>query len=288
MKLLTDINQYYALMNQAKATHKTVRPMYSNCYLIIDIVEQYIREKQLYVMLLPNGLLLLQDKGRFYKLYMQIAELVPFAIPKTEKPLVTELVFRQDNPVEGQDEVEKLLTLSGMTRYREMREFSIGNISPAEKNRCEQGLESLQQQSFRFEPVTMQTAAEAYELLGRNIDRYDLYGFQEMNWPNLCEKELAFCTVAPQGKICAVCVVPKGFRGGLEAVDAQYRGLGLGYAIKFYSYFVQGKANATDHLWIDSTNSVNLHLTQKMGGIDSLRRTRSYVWDPQVSKEICT
>lgn len=288
MKLLTDANQYFALLNQEKAAHKAAGPIYSNCYLTADTVERYVSEKRLYAVSLPNGLLLLQDKGRFYKLRMWLAELVPFALPKAEKPLVTELVFRQDNPVERQDEVEKLLTLSGMTRYREMREFSIGNIPPIEKSRCEQSLKDLRQQSFRFELVTMRTAAKAYELLSRNIDRYDLYGYQEMNWPNLCGKELAFCAFAPQGEICAVCVVPKGFRGGLEAVDTQYRGLGLGYAIKFYSYFVQRKAGATDHLWIDSTNSVNLHLTQKMGGVDSLRRTRSYVMDPQVSKEICT
>ena len=280
MKLLTDINQYYTLLNEAKSAHVATGPIYSNCYLTADSVERYVTEKRLYSVLLPNGLLFLQDKGNFYKLRIWLAQIAPFDIPRVEKPLVTELVFRQDKPIDKQNEVEKVLSLSGMTFYREMQEFTIGNLPSEEKIACEQSLGHLQQNGFRFESVTMQTAPVAYELLRRNIDRYDLYGFQEMNWPPICENKQAFCAYTPQGNICAVCVVPQGFRGGLEAVDTQYRGRGLGRIIKYYSYFVMGKASATEHLWISSDNAVNLHLTQRMGGQDSLRRARSYVMDP--------
>lgn len=279
MELLTGVNQYYALLNTVKAAYQVSGPIYTNCYFTADSVERYISARRLYSTVLPNGLLFFQNQGNFYKLQLWLAKIAPFDIPKLEKPLVSELVFRIDKPVSGQDKVEKLLTLAGMHLYREMKEITIGFVPPEKKDPYDQKLERMQQQGFRLEPVTEKTAPTAYELLRRNIDRYDLYGFEEMNWPRICKNELAFCVYAPQGEMCAVCVVPQGFRGGLSAVDSAYRGQGIGQAVIYYSYHVQNKARVTDHLWIASDNSVNLHLTKAMGGKDSLRRTRSYIMD---------
>lgn len=285
MELLTNVNQYYALLNTVKAAYKVAGPMYTNCYFTADSVERYVSERRLYSVLLSNGLLFLQNQGNFYKLQMWLVKIAPFDIPKLEKPLVAELVFRLDKPVNEQVKVEKLLTSVGMQLYREMKEITIGSVPPEKKDQYDQKLEYLKQRGFRFEPVARQAAPAVYELLRRNIDKYDLYGFKEMNWPWICKNEFAFCVYTPQGDICAVCVVPRGFRGGLSAVDLPYRGQGIGQTLEYYSYHMQNKARVTDHLWIALDNSVNLHLMQVMGGKDSFRRTRSYIMDHQSAKE---
>lgn len=279
METLTNIRQYNALLNTVKSVHKTA-PMYSNCYITADTAEHRIQKNQLSVITFSNGLLFLIDQGAFFKQQIWLTEPAPVPVPRVNKPLVMDLVFRQGGPTEEQKQVEDLLVMAGMRFHREAREFLIGHISSAERVRCEQKMDFLLRQGFRFQPVAVWQALSAYELLCRNIDRYVLSSFQEMDWPSLCEKGQAFCAITPKGEIGAVCVVPRGFSGGLVAVDLEYRGQGIGRAITYYSYYIQDKASAVDRLWIASDNFVNLHLTQAIGGKASLRRARSYIMDP--------
>ncbi len=275
MQVLSEPEKYYQLQRCVKEASGGTS--FGNCYLTADVLTYYVSKGAIRYFLFPGGVAFLIDRGTTEILQLCVGETASLELPPQEKPLVAELVYRAGKVLPGQREAEELLIRAGMSLRKELYEYTIGTLPEKERQRHQKILREFQSMGYRFEPVDAARAREAHLLLEAAIDPFDLRGFEEMRWEDLCANRQAFCTVSPQGKICAVCVLPTGFRGGLTAVDAKFRGKGLGRIITYYSYHVAAALFPNERIWIAFDNSINQHIVTTMGSRDTLRRTKQYV-----------
>lgn len=275
MKVLSDPEEYYKLQREAR--DKSGKQAFSNCYLTADVLAYHISKGNIQYFCMPDGVGFLIDRGTVYTFQFCLASTSGIELPLMEKPFVAELIYREGKISTAQQAAGRQLIQAGLRLHRELHEYVIGNISESEQEKNCELLQKLKKVGFRFQPVNIEYAREAYQILNAGIDPFDMRGFQDMNWQTLCGNRQAFCVMSPQGQMCAVCVLPRGFRGGLTVVAEPYRGMKLGRAITFYSYRKEGHLYPSERIWIEATNSVNQHITVSMGGKDTMRRSRQYI-----------
>jgi hypothetical protein len=238
MNVLSNPEEYYKLQREVKDISN--RQAFSNCYLTADVLAHYISQESVRYFLLQEGVAFLINRGTVYTFQFCLAPSSRIALPPMEKPLVADLVYRAGDISPAQQVAERQLIQAGFNLQRESHEYAIGTISESERKKEEALCRKLEKANYRFQPVEIERAGEAYWLLKEGIDPFNMHGFQSMNWEGLCANRQAFCVISPQNHICAVYVLPTGFRGGLSVVCEKYRGLGLGKAICFYSWYVAG------------------------------------------------
>ena len=275
MRVLSDPEQYYNLQREVKGQFD--KQTFSNCYLTADILAYHVSRRNIQYFPLSNGIGFLIDRGTAYIFQFCLTTVGSIVLPPVEKTVVAELIYHAGEIPVSQQAAERQLTQAGMHLRKEQHEYAIGKIPEEVREKNERLLQKLEKEGYRFQPVNVEYAGEAYRLLKTGIAPFDVYGFQEMNWERLCALQQAVCIISPQGKMCAVSVLPQGFRGGLTVVSESFRGIGLGKAIEFYGLFVIGNHFTNAYIWTASDNYTNQHIMLAMGGRDTLRRAGQYV-----------
>lgn len=249
---------------------------YNNLYIMADTVRKAITDGKAYFLPQERGGIVIVDRGTVYVLYMCVDTKCPLMLEKLDRPQMTCLVCREGVQTAEQAAMEERLTESGMSFYQQQCEYSLGYLTEEQDRSGQELLSVLQGKGYHFALLDRDRVHQAYALLLESIDRYNVYGFEEMDWDALCKQD-AFQVTDAQGNLCAVTVLPHGFAGGLSATAPAFRRQGLGRAVKYYGYYVGGKVRQHDHIWVADWNTTNMNILTSLGARDSRKRARQYV-----------
>lgn len=245
-----------------------------NCYFSADSFRKYVFWGKLYRLPMEKGVCFFVDRGSKWEIYFCGAEDTGWKIPAFKKPVVANFVFQQNTNSIGEE--ERILLSKGMRLKSVWLDFMIGRPD-AEKEFCfKEVMDRIQKLGFKMGMLDHELFQEAYQILCKCISPFDIAGYEEMNFPQMLIEQGIFSAIDSQGRLCAICVLPSSFPGGLIAVIPEKRGIGLGKAIQYYSYHI-AKDASKQHLWIAVDNIRNQHLMQQMGALGTGRILRQYV-----------
>lgn len=274
MERISTMPGYRLLLEKLqRAAQDTV---YSNLYMPADIEKAIDCGKVYFLPQKAGGGIFAVDRGTVYVLYLSVNAVYPLILEAADKPLLTSLVYREGALPTMQAAVEQRFTECGMSLYQQMQEYSLGYLTQEQDEAGRELLSALQGRGYRFARLERTRAAEAHALLQESIGEYHVYSFAEMDWDALCGQD-AFQVTDAQGDLCAVTVLPHGFAGGLSVTAPAFRRQGLGKAIKYYGYYVGGKARRHDHIWVADWNTTNANILMSLGARDTQKRARQYV-----------
>lgn len=248
---------------------------FGNCYFSADSFRSQVYLKKMYRLEMESGLCYMLDRGTKWEMYICASEKASLNIPKLDKAIVANFVFRSSET--KITPVEKLLLSNEMELNHILLDFLIGSPTLEKDDEYKALLERLGESGYTFGLLDSSSFSEAYQILDQCINSFDMVGYEEMDFPQMFSDKNIFCAMdGNEGKLCAVCILPSAFAGGLTAVIPEKRGLGLGKAIKYYSYYIAKNAS-NQHLWIAEDNIRNQDLMRQMGAINTGRILRQYV-----------
>lgn len=278
MEQITDWKALISAINDSKH----IKDYVTNCYFNTHQLRDYVESGRVFNVPATSGIAFLIDWGRNYALKFCAAPDSSFELEAQEKPVVAVLAY-----LDGKDiyaSVEKSFNSCGMQLNQTFLEFCIGRAPSEQEKRCQMSIKNLEQQGYTFSTVTLEESKTAYDLLLANIAPYDLPAYEYVDWSYVVRMAYASCIYAPSGEMCAACILPAALSGGVSAVDPNFRGLGLGNAVKYYAYHVVNDAQK-QHVWISATNLVNQTLTKQMGGFDTGHRAKQYILERRIAHE---
>lgn len=250
---------------------------FGNCYFSADSFRRYVLSERLYKLRMETGVCFLIDRGSKWEMCLCGVEDAGWKIPCLNKPIVANFVFNYSKADISPE--EKICLSKGMKSGRTLLDFLIGRPIPEKENEYRNLLESLEKSGYRFGLLNSESFQEAYQILYSCINPFDMVEYTEMNFPKMLSNKDVFCVMdSKAGALCAVCILPSFFKGGLTAVVPERRGSGLGKALKYYSYHV-AKDASKQHLWIAEDNIRNQNLMRQMGAVETGRILRQYVME---------
>lgn len=270
MEIITAWEKIYYHLKEI--SHKT--GSLGNCYFSADSFRKYVLEGKMYQLPIVEGICFFIDKGRKWEIYLCGGEDSEWEIPHLDKPVIANFVLQHNSNIVSAEET--ILLSKGMRLGRTLYDFMIGSPEAEKENSFREELDRLQKSGFRFGLLDAGLFQEAYQILCRCMNPYDIVGYEEMNFPQMLTEQDVFGAINSQGRLCAVCILASSFTGGLTAVVPELRGLGLGKAITYYSYHV-AKDASKQHLWIAEDNIRNQQLMRQMGAVNTGRTLRQYV-----------
>lgn len=277
MELVTSWEKEYHAFKEI--THRT--GSVGNCYFSADSFRSYTFSGRLYKQPMERGICFFLDREKKWDLFLCASEDAEWAIPESKKPIVANFIS-QNNAMDCISE-EKLLLTKGMKSGRILYDCVIGKLTTEKEDEYKTIIERLNESGYQFDLLSPCLFTEAYQILCSCINPFDMVGYEEMNFAQMFSDKNIFCAIdSNEDKLCAVCILPASFRGGLTAVVPEKRGIGLGKALKYYSYHV-AKDASKQHLWIAKDNLKNRNLMRQMGAVETGRILRQYVLDEYVN-----
>ncbi len=262
MEKISSIEQYLLLNNTVKAAcHRSV---FSNNYASTSKIGELIGADRLFFQQIDSGIAFLTDCGTKYYLRLCCSPSAMIRIETLDKPIICEIVYNAYTST-SQEAIEDRLMADGFSLEQILHEYHIQKPDSVKMEEFQKMIMQLQSEGYRFDTLQSKNSIEAYQLLSDSIHRNDLIGYPYFNWDRIIERKLAAVAFSPEGELCAVCVLPEAYSGGLTAVSKAYRGKGLGKAIEVFSYFFAAPRNAKLSIWISDDNHVNQHVMTWMG-----------------------
>ncbi len=247
---------------------------FGNCYFNADSFRSLVLLKKLYKLNMESGICYLIDRGIKWEMNICALEKVKLDIPRLDKAIVANFVFRS---CETQTTfTENVLLFNKMKLNNILLDYMVGKPTSEKEDEYKAIMAKLEESGYKFGLLDSRLFSEAYQILCKCINPFDMLGYEEMNFPQMLLCGDVFGAIDHKGELCAVCILPSSFRGGLTAVVPEMRGMGLGKAIKYYSYHV-AKDVSKQHLWISKDNIKNQGLMQQMGAVNTGRILRQYV-----------
>ena len=273
MDKIYSIEQYVMLLTTAKTNCEN--HYFTNNYVNILNVSKWIKEGRLLFQKLDSGVAFFTDFGTKYNLRLCCMPSAKIQIEEMDKPIICELVFN-NSITEAQQAVEKELKEDGFALDQIICEYHVRRPTSEKMEEIESLLTHLYDKKYRFEPIQKDDILRAYQLLSESIHRNDLIACRFIDWDRIVRQKLAAVGFSPEGEMCAVCVLPEAYPGGLTAVSNEQRGKGLGKAIAAYSYFYMASDKKKLSLWISVDNHVNKHVMTWMGAIEANRTAHQF------------
>lgn len=108
IKGISSFDEYMEILQKAKSV--TAGSLYSNCYMLPDEIKQLIRKELLFQLFVENGVAFVSDEKSHWKLYLYVDLHKKLFIPRLDKSILVETMYREGNITEEQSKFENILT----------------------------------------------------------------------------------------------------------------------------------------------------------------------------------
>ena len=243
----------------------------SNCFFLPAAAQRKILEGTLFFHALDEGLLLLDDRGGFYRCYYYLP---PEGGPRgvtLDKPAVIELPF---NGALNEGQRLQVRKIEGMG-FRLGRESGMMTAAPAQLADAR----PLASAASACQPACRADAAQILALLNRCFN--PLYAFLPSESELCASMDAGRVWAARRGETVDAVLISdyqKQTASILQvAVEASRRGKGLGKAlVQTYHDRYRGEAARFQH-WVDLHNEPAVRLYRELGYAFSIRKANEYI-----------
>lgn len=236
---LTSFEQYKIMLKDAK---KRFRGGFSNIYYLPEQIKRYIKFGRIEFLENCNGLFLLVDEDKYYRLSMMTLNPGEFRLPNLKKPVLIKNVYKSNTENEKYEYVIKWLKKQGFISDSTFVQIQ-GNPRTMLKDLSfiEKRKQSLEKMGFYIGSPTIDMLREI-DILSYNADFLNYYQFDyrsDEERINLINEGGYIIVKDKNNKLCGVSLaeVSNGIADGLEIVVApEYKMQGIAPILSYERY----------------------------------------------------
>ena len=276
MERVNSIQEYKSLI---KHTKERVGKIDTNCVLMSNVMEQYIKEERLFFRSFPMGIALYVDEGTYYELYFFWSREAPFAEFHASKPVAIVIITTLEKNDEHLIQLETKIQSGGFKFFKTSLQLDVNldQLDYSLEKELKQRQETLSSQGFSLKYCDTYLFSQVKALWTEHLDLTDVPFDHYKNNKNDC----ILCAV-DQNDYVAAAQWWRSEKNNLEGrhtvTHPNYYRRGLGTTLLLAQFqFSKQNGILKNKTWVKDTNYQSLAMHKKVGFKPNGRISKQFI-----------